>query len=114
MKILFEFLFHFVVTILLLVHGLIWGILKQIIPYEYRAKSVKNQTVLITGAGSGIGKLLAKKLAKLGASCILVDINEISNNETCEEINMENGTAYAITCDLSDKNQIYKLYHQVN
>ncbi|RNA05254.1 epidermal retinol dehydrogenase 2-like [Brachionus plicatilis] len=113
MKYIFELLFHFVVTLFLMIHGLIWGILKQIIPLRYRAKNIRNQNVLITGTGSGIGKLLAKKMAKLGAFCILIDINEKKNSETAQEIKFENGKALTLTCDLSDKNQIFKLYHQI-
>ena len=38
-------------------------------------KSVKNQHILITGAGSGIGRNMAFRFAKLGAKISLSDMN---------------------------------------
>lgn len=38
-------------------------------------KSIKDQVCLITGAASGIGKLVAIRLAKLGATVVLWDVN---------------------------------------
>ncbi len=40
------------------------------------AKSVSGEVVLITGAGSGIGRLMAIKLAAMQARLILWDVNE--------------------------------------
>jgi NADPH:quinone reductase-like Zn-dependent oxidoreductase len=38
-------------------------------------KDVSSDTALITGAASGIGKLLALKFARLGAKVVLLDVN---------------------------------------
>ncbi|KAE9367906.1 NAD(P)-binding protein [Stipitochalara longipes BDJ] len=46
--------------------------------------SFENTVILITGAGSGIGRGTSIKLAQLGASLALTDINEASINETLE------------------------------
>ena len=47
--------------------------------------------ILITGAASGIGKLMAENLARLGAVVILVDLNEAAGIKVCEEIVRNNG-----------------------
>jgi len=39
-------------------------------------KSVKNKHVHITGAGSGLGRDVAKQFAKLGANVTISDVNE--------------------------------------
>jgi all-trans-retinol dehydrogenase (NAD+) len=39
-------------------------------------KSVKGNHVFLTGAGQGLGRLLAIRLAKLGAKLSLTDIND--------------------------------------
>ncbi len=45
-------------------------------------KAVEGEVVLITGAGSGIGRLMALKFAKLGAQLVLWDVNEAGVNTT--------------------------------
>jgi 2-polyprenyl-3-methyl-5-hydroxy-6-metoxy-1,4-benzoquinol methylase len=43
-------------------------------------KSIRGKHVFLTGAGSGLGRLVAIELAKLGAKLTIVDINE----KTCQ------------------------------
>jgi len=45
-------------------------------------QSFKDKVIIITGAGSGIGRATAIKLAGLGATLALTDINPISLAET--------------------------------
>lgn len=45
-------------------------------------KSIEGDIVLITGGGSGIGRLMALKLAKLGAVIVTWDVNTKGNQET--------------------------------
>lgn len=46
------------------------------------AVSLKGKTVLITGAGSGVGRLTALRFAEQGASIVLWDLNEQGMKET--------------------------------
>ena len=50
-------------------------------PAAFR-KSIAGEIVLITGAGSGIGRLMALKMAKLGAVVVSWDVNAKGNEET--------------------------------
>lgn len=45
-------------------------------------KNLKDKTVLITGAASGIGRALAHKFNQIGAKIVIVDINENDLKET--------------------------------
>ena len=45
-------------------------------------KSIKGDIVLITGGGSGIGRLMSLKLADLGAIIVTWDVNAKGNEET--------------------------------
>ena len=49
-------------------------------------KSIAGETVLITGGGSGIGRLMAIKLSKLGAIIVTWDVNTAGNEETVRYI----------------------------
>jgi FlaA1/EpsC-like NDP-sugar epimerase len=89
-------------------------IVKQLVPYKYRIKKdVKGKNILITGSGSGLGKLTAKKFAKLGAHLILVDIDEKNNKQTQDEIIKDGGKAEVFKCDLSDRDEIYAVSDKV-
>ena len=56
--------------------------------------------ILVTGAGSGIGRATAVLLGMLGAAVVLVDINEKGLEETLAQVS---GGGHALfTCDLRD------------
>ena len=88
-------------------------LVKLCVPYTYRCKSIKNETALVTGAGSGLGKSLSKKLAKQGARLVLVDIDTKANEETADEIREMGGVAFTFTCDLSKREDIYRVAKEV-
>jgi NAD(P)-dependent dehydrogenase (short-subunit alcohol dehydrogenase family) len=89
------------------------GIIKMLIPYKYRSKSIKGEIALVTGAGNGLGKQIAKKLAKLEVQVVLMDIDEKGNQATAKEINADGGKAFAYTCDLSKREDIYRTINEV-
>lgn len=61
-------------------------------------RDVSNDTVVITGAGHGIGKELALQYAALGATVVCWDINEQMNLETVKTIkSLGNGQAFGYT-----------------
>ncbi|KAM5281075.1 short-chain dehydrogenase/reductase family 16C member 6-like [Ctenodactylus gundi] len=77
-------------------------------------KNVAGETVLITGAGSGLGRLLALRFAKLGAILVLWDINEEGNKETCRLAKEKGATkVFAYTCDCSNRQEVYRVADQV-
>ncbi|KAK5964395.1 Epidermal retinol dehydrogenase 2, partial [Trichostrongylus colubriformis] len=76
-------------------------------------KSVKGHVVLITGAGSGLGRLMAVEFAKLGAKLVLWDINEKGNLETKHMLDDIKAESHAYTVDLSKREQIYSTAEKV-
>lgn len=60
-----------------------------------------NKTAVITGAGSGIGALLAKCMAKEGANVVLADINETAITDIANEIIADGGKALAVVTDVT-------------
>jgi len=73
---------------------------------KFFGKSVRGDILLVTGGGSGIGRLIAQKLARLGAVIVTVDVNEKGNIETARSIVEAGYRAHAYTCDLSKKKEI--------
>ncbi len=68
-----------------------------------------DQVVIITGAGSGIGRGTALAFAREGAVVVVSDINEESGQEAVAFIESEGGRAACIPCDVADTSQIADL-----
>jgi 3-hydroxybutyrate dehydrogenase len=62
---------------------------------------LSGRTALVTGAGSGIGRACAQRLANAGAHVLVVDIDERSAKEVADAIG-----GRAITADLADLDRI--------
>lgn len=70
---------------------------------------IKGKRILVTGASSGIGRALAIRLAKLGASVLLVARSEDKLAELVREIRLNGGDARAYPCDLTDEQDVAAL-----
>jgi NAD(P)-dependent dehydrogenase (short-subunit alcohol dehydrogenase family) len=62
---------------------------------------VKNKVVIVTGAGSGIGKATAIHFAKYGAKVVVSDINFESVKKVTEEIVTNKGVALPIKANVA-------------
>lgn len=60
-----------------------------------------NASVVVTGAGSGIGRALAAELARRGGDVLCADIDEDTAVETARMIRESGGFAVAVACDVS-------------
>lgn len=80
-----------------------------------RKKDVAGEIVLITGAGSGLERLMSTKFASLGATVVLWDINEEGNKETCRLIKEKSDVkVFAYKCDCSNRQEVYRVADQVS
>ncbi len=71
------------------------------------------RTVVITGASSGIGKVVALKVAQAGGVPVLVARGKDKLEEIRAEIEADGGTAHVYACDLSDLEAIDSLCEQI-
>lgn len=72
-----------------------------------------NKVVVITGAGSGIGRACALEFAKEGADLVLADINHQSALETLEMIGRRDARGIAFQVDVSDPESVKRLADEV-
>jgi all-trans-retinol dehydrogenase (NAD+) len=70
---------------------------------------VKGKVVLITGAGSGIGQLVAIRFAKLGSTLVLWDINEQGLKATQEKISAFGVKSVLQVVDVTNADRVYKV-----
>ena len=64
--------------------------------------SLKNKSVILTGAGSGIGRITAKMLGAMGANVFIVGRRENLLIDTFKEIEEAGGKGAYISADLED------------
>ena len=71
--------------------------------------SFKNQTVIITGGSSGIGRATAVEFANRGANVVVSDINEIGGKETVRFIQEKGGKAIFVKTNVAVADEVQKL-----
>jgi NAD(P)-dependent dehydrogenase (short-subunit alcohol dehydrogenase family) len=67
--------------------------------------SLQGKTALVTGAGQGIGRAIARTLAQAGALVACLDRNAQGLQETLESILQEKGKALCLVADVSSEEQ---------
>ena len=67
----------------------------------------EGKTGVVTGAGSGIGKAVANRLADEGAAVAVLDMNFDAAMVTVEEIKGRGGKAIACKTDITSKDQVF-------
>ena len=78
-------------------------LVKLCLPAAMFEKDIAGQVVLLTGGGSGIGRLMCLKFARLGATVVTWDINTRGNEETVAMVEREGHKAVAYTVDMSNR-----------
>jgi len=64
------------------------------------------KTIIITGAGSGIGRATALIFAREGANVVCADINEKAARDTADAVNDKGSQALALRTDVTSRAQV--------
>ncbi|EDL20239.1 17-beta-hydroxysteroid dehydrogenase 13 isoform 1 precursor [Mus musculus] len=106
---------NLILEFLLLVGVIIYSYLESLVKFfiPRRRKSVTGQTVLITGAGHGIGRLTAYEFAKQKSRLVLWDINKRGVEETADKCRKLGAVVHVFVVDCSNRAEIYNSVDQV-
>jgi len=74
---------------------------------------LSGKTVLVTGAASGIGRLMALDVAHRGATVVAWDIHREPLDDLAQEISNLGDRAYAFTCDVGDRAAVLETAQRV-
>jgi NAD(P)-dependent dehydrogenase (short-subunit alcohol dehydrogenase family) len=66
------------------------------------AARFEGRVAVVTGAGAGVGRAVAQRLAAEGAHVVALDINADAARETADLVTASGATALAVTADVSD------------
>ncbi len=92
-----------------------WGMIIWWIYFylKYRPISVTNKKVLITGGGSGIGRLMAIEFAKKGAEVFIWDLNQAGMADTEQAIAALGGKCKSFRVDVTKRDEVYQTAKEI-
>ncbi|RKY09282.1 MAG: sorbitol-6-phosphate 2-dehydrogenase [Planctomycetota bacterium] len=76
------------------------------------SKELKGMSAVVTGAGSGLGRSVARGIAGAGANVAIIDINKEEAMQTCEIIKeeMPDISAVDVLCDVTNEADVEKAF----
>ncbi len=76
---------------------------------EPSSSHLADRVVVVTGGGSGFGRLIAEMSAARGARVVVADVNEEAAGEVASALGESGAEALAVTCDVTDLAQVRAL-----
>ena len=74
---------------------------------------LRNKVAIVTGAGRGIGRAVALRLAQEGANVVVNDCHEDNAKKVAEEIKQINGINLWIAADVTNQAAVVNMFSEV-
>jgi meso-butanediol dehydrogenase/(S,S)-butanediol dehydrogenase/diacetyl reductase len=70
------------------------------------AGRVEGKAIIITGAGSGMGRAFSLRLAREGATVGVLDVRKEASEEVCQELTAAGHKGIPLAADVSKRDQV--------
>jgi len=74
---------------------------------------LSDQVAIITGAGRGLGRVIAEDMAASGAKVVCIDLSTEMLADTVEAVTFAGGVAEAVACDVTDSDRVNEVVKEV-
>ncbi|EPA8652757.1 SDR family oxidoreductase [Photobacterium damselae] len=74
---------------------------------------IQDRVVIVTGAGQGLGQMIAVNLAEQGAQLALIDVNESALRITQDQCHLLNSKAMIYTADVSNEKEVEEAFQHI-
>lgn len=74
---------------------------------------IENSVVVITGAGQGLGQMMAVTLAQMGAQLALIDVNKVGLRKTQDQCHMLNSMARIYEADVTNETEVEQAFFNI-
>jgi NAD(P)-dependent dehydrogenase (short-subunit alcohol dehydrogenase family) len=75
-------------------------------------KELQGQVAIVTGAGRGFGKAIAKRLAAEGAAVAVTSRTKAQLDEVCAEIKADGGRALPVAADVTNRDDVARVVNE--
>ncbi|MCB1175395.1 MAG: 3-oxoacyl-ACP reductase FabG [Leptospiraceae bacterium] len=81
---------------------------------KYNFEDIKDQVVLVTGSGRGIGRATAELFASMGARVVISDMDEEVCNQAATEISQKTGSeTMHVVCNITNREQVDAMFQAI-
>ncbi len=86
---------------------------KRMKPAQLLAERFRDQVALVVGGAQGIGKAIAARLAREGASLVIGDVDRVMMARTAREMSESGGSVRTVYCDVGKRRLVNEMVRSI-